>query len=63
MIKTEEKIYGSRTLRRTYSDQGFMIKKVGTEEIYAEAVDVLNNPFTYEETSELIPFTEEEVVE
>lgn len=37
-------------LWRTYSDQGMMIKKAGTGEIYAEAVDIENNSFIYTET-------------
>lgn len=40
-------------LYRTYSDEGFTIKKVGTEEIYEEAIDVENAPYEYEETEEL----------
>lgn len=32
----------------TFSDQNKMIRKVGTEEIYADAMDVLE--FEYEET-------------
>ena len=45
-------------LYRTYSDNGFMIKKVGTDEVYEEAVDVEGAPFTYEETEEKITDTE-----
>lgn len=41
-------------LYRTYSDSNFMIKKVGTEEIYEEAIDVENASYEYEETTELI---------
>ena len=37
-------------LFRTYSDEGFKIRKVGTDEIYDEAIDVEGAPFTYEET-------------
>ena len=39
-------------LYRTYSDKNFMIKKIGTEEIYEEAVD--SQEFEYEETDILI---------
>lgn len=39
-------------LYRTYSDNNYKIKKVGTEEIYDEAIDVLD--FEYEETDELV---------
>lgn len=52
MIITE--YYVTRTdgvnLYRTYSDNGFMIKKVGTDEVYEEAIDVENSGFEYEET-------------
>lgn len=39
-------------LYRTYSDEGKDIRKVGTEEIYAEAIDVEDAPYTYEEYEE-----------
>ena len=41
-------------LYKTYSDESFMIRKVGTEEIYEEAIDVENAAYEYEETTELI---------
>ena len=47
-------------LMRTYSDLGFKIRKVGTNEVYDEAIDVIGAPFVYEETSEKI---EESVVD
>lgn len=37
-------------LYRSHSDQDVMIRKVGTDEIYAEAVDIENSGYTYEET-------------
>ena len=37
-------------LYRTYSDADVCIRKVGTEEVYTEAIDVEDAPFTYEET-------------
>lgn len=37
-------------LFRTYSDKGLQIQKVGTDEIYDEAIDVESAPFVYEET-------------
>ena len=46
-------------LLRTYSSEGYMIKKVGTEEIYSEAIDIENAPYTYEETDQLIEIEEE----
>lgn len=41
-------------LYKTYSDEGYMIHKIGTEETYSEAIDVENAPFEYEETTEKI---------
>lgn len=41
-------------LYKTYSDENYMIHKIGTEEIYEEAIDVENAPYEYEETTELI---------
>lgn len=48
----------------TRSDSGFYIRKVGTNEIYSEAIDVLE--FTYEETDiplETPPPTEDDMKE
>lgn len=41
-------------LYRTYSDKGYIIHKLNTEEMYEEAIDVENAPFEYEETTEKI---------
>ena len=41
-------------LNRSYSDRGVKIRKVGTDEVYDEAVDVEGASFKYEETDELI---------
>lgn len=41
-------------LNKTYSDEGFYIRKVGTEEVYDEAIDVENAPYQYEETETTI---------
>lgn len=53
MIKRE--FYKTRedgvNLYKTYSDDYYKIKKVGTEEIYEEAIDVENTSYTYEETT------------
>lgn len=48
------------SLYRTYSDEQFMIHKIGTEEYYAEAIDVENAPYEYEETTEKIDVPENE---
>lgn len=37
-------------LFRTSSDKGMQIRKIGTEEIYDEAIDVEAADFQYEET-------------
>ena len=42
-------------LFKTYSDADLMIKKVGTDEMYSEAIDIEGAPFTYEETDTPIP--------
>ena len=45
-------------LYRTYSDNKVMIRKVGTDEIYDEAIDIETAPYVYEETDQ--PIVEEE---
>jgi hypothetical protein len=51
---TERVFYKTRNdgvnLYRTYSADGWMIRKVGTDEIYDEAIDVESSNYTYEET-------------
>ncbi len=37
-------------LYRSYSDTGLRIRKVGTDEVYDEAIDIADAPYTYEET-------------
>jgi len=46
-------------LYKNYSDLKLKIKKIGTNEIYDEAIDVENANFEYEETNE--PIEEENV--
>lgn len=41
-------------LYRTYSDKNLYIRKVGTDEVYSEAVDVEDAPYEYEETDKEI---------
>ena len=36
-------------LYRTYSTDGLQIRKVGTDEVYDEAIDIDGAPYTYEE--------------
>ena len=54
MIVTENVRFGRREFKRTYSDEDYLIRKIGTDEIYSEAVDVLNSSYEYEETEEKI---------
>lgn len=46
-------------LSRTYSDANLKIQKIGTNEIYDEAIDVEGAPYEYEETTEPIEIIEE----
>lgn len=46
-------------LYRTYSDANLYIRKIGTKEVYSEAIDVADAKYTYEETDELIEVDEE----
>ena len=48
-------------LYRSHSDAKMMIHKIDTDEYYAEAIDVENAPWSYEETD--IPIDEEEMSE
>lgn len=41
-------------LYKTYSDSGFYIKQTESGNLYSEAVDIENAPFTYSETEEKI---------
>jgi hypothetical protein len=41
-------------LYKTYSDRKVMIQKVGTSEIYDEAIDIEGANYFYEETDKLI---------
>ena len=47
-------------LYRTYSDENKYIRKVGTDEVYSEAVDIEGANYQYEETEIVI---EEPVIE
>ena len=58
MITTTTKQIDGRDFTVTVSDT-YLIRKVGTNEVYSEAWDLPDNGFTYEETNELKP-TEEQ---
>lgn len=59
MIVKENVKIGEKDFIHTYSDEKFYIRKVGTNEVYEEAYDVID--YEYEETEDKIP--EEENVE
>lgn len=61
MIVTEIVTIRKKQYRKTYSDEGFYIHKVGTEEEYTEALDRLNSAFEYEETDRKIEQEDEEI--
>lgn len=53
MIKVEKIVINGREFLRTYSDGGKKIRKIGTDEVYGEAVDPINAGREYEETDEV----------
>ena len=63
MIKRE--LYKTRTdgvnLYKTYSDEGYRIKQIETSNVYDEAIDVEDAPYTYEETD--MPIEKENATE
>ena len=50
-------------LYRTYSDEKYRIRKIGTDEIYDEAIDIEGSDYRYEETDEKIEDDEEKIDE
>ena len=52
MIIKETVPINGREFIRHYSDSNLMIRKVGTDEIYSEAVDLPDTGFSYIETDE-----------
>lgn len=44
---------------RYYSDEGYYIRQIETGVLYEDAVHTIPAQFSYEETEELIPKTEE----
>ena len=59
-----KEFYTTRTdgvnLYRTFSDKNLYIKKIGTDEVYVDAIDVAGSEYTYEETDMQLP-TETEI--
>lgn len=52
MIRSKKVMIADVEFTITFSDQGYRIRKVGTDEVYDDAVDVLE--FEYEETDQKI---------
>lgn len=59
MIITEIVNINDKEYIKTYSDSNLMIRKVGTNKLYCEAIDVLTSDYTYEETD--IPINTEDI--
>lgn len=60
MIKTETIVINGTEFLRTYSDEGFCIKR--DEVVYEEAVDPLDSGREYTETDEMI-YSEQEATD
>lgn len=60
MIVTKKVKIDNKNFIRTYSDENFYIKKVGTDEVYSEAYDLPKAGFTYEETEDKIEEIEDD---
>ena len=54
MITVENVTINGRQFKKTVSDT-YLIRKVGTDEIYSEAYDLPEKDYEYEETEELLP--------
>lgn len=54
MIKVENVTINGKEFKKTYSDENKYIQKIGTQEIYSEAIDLLSSNFEYVETDKEI---------
>ena len=54
MITIENVTINGRQFKKTVSDT-YLIRKIGTDEIYSEAYDLPEKDYEYEETDELLP--------
>ena len=54
MITIENITINGRQFKKTVSDT-YLIRKIGTDEVYSEAYDLLEKDYEYEETEELLP--------
>lgn len=58
MIKQEIITINNKNYIKTYSDT-YLIQKIGTEEVYTEAIDLTTSNYIYTETNELLPKKDE----
>lgn len=63
MIIIETITLNNREFKKTYSNEGFYIQKVGTEEIYSEAIDIPTANYEYIETDKKIEDNSENMEE
>ena len=54
MITIENITINGRQFKKTVSDT-YLIRKIGTDEVYSEAYDLPEKDYKYEETDELLP--------
>ena len=54
MIIIETITLNNREFKKTYSNENFYIQKVGTNEIYSEAIDIPTANYEYIETDQKI---------
>lgn len=63
MLKKEIVTIEGTEFTKHYSDSGVFIRKIGTEELYEEALDGVPCPYSYEETATEIPSENQEMLE
>lgn len=51
MIIQEKIVINNKEFLRTYSDSNLKIKKIDTNEVYDEAIDLITSNFSYEESN------------
>ena len=54
MVVKENIKINNKDFIKHYSDENYYIRKIGTEEIYGEAIDLPDMGYEYEETDEKI---------
>ena len=62
MVVKENIKINDKDFIKHYSDENYYIRKIGTEEIYEEAIDLPEMGYEYEETDEKIEEVQDETV-